>query len=288
MSTNEGKGFWSDLDFCEFEQGYLDAGGIRTRYLHSGEKGTTPLLLLHGTGGHAECYIRNLAEHGKVFDTWAIDFVGHGWSDKPDVDYEIDYYVEHVISVMNTLDFPKAHISGESLGGWVAARLALKYPERVYRMVLNTTGGATMNPAVMEKIKASTRAAVKQPTWDTVKARLEWLMADPKTVTKELIRCRQSIYKQEGFIEALEHILVLQEPEVRLRNNLTEAQWKNINAETLVVWTTHDPTGDDSVGKRIADLIPNSKYILMENCGHWPQFEDPEKFNKIHIDFLLD
>ena len=59
----------------------------------------------------------------------------------------------------------RAHVSGESLGGWVAARLALKYPERLERLVLNTTGGATMIPAVMEKIKTATRAAVETPTW---------------------------------------------------------------------------------------------------------------------------
>ncbi|MAJ10962.1 MAG: alpha/beta hydrolase [Thiotrichales bacterium] len=278
--------FWSDLNHASFEQGYLEAGSIRTRYLHSGERELPPLLLLHGTGGHAECYMRNLSSHGRYFDTWAIDFVGHGWSGKPDVDYEIDYYVEHVASVMDALGISKAHISGESLGGWVGARFALKYPERIMRLVLNTTGGATMNPSVMEKIKVLTRAAVNDPEWDTVRARLEWLMADPATVTDELVRCRREIYMQDGFKEALEHILVLQDPEIRLRNNLSDDEWSNILAETLVIWTSDDPTADDSVGRRIASLIPNAKYELMLNCGHWPQYEDPKVFNEIHLSFL--
>ena len=108
--------FWIDLRAGAFEQGYLNAGGYRTRYLHAGSKGLPPLILLHGTGGHAECYTRNLIQHGTHFDTYAIDLVGHGYSDKPSFPYEIDIYVEHVRAVIDTLGFAKIRLSGESLG----------------------------------------------------------------------------------------------------------------------------------------------------------------------------
>ena len=278
---------WGDLRATSFEQGYLDAGGTRTRYLRSGRRGAPLLVMLHGTGGHAECYSRNLGAHGEHFDTYAIDMVGHGWSDKPDTPYEIDIYVEHLRAVLDALGCERAHVSGESLGGWVAARFALKYPKRVARLCLNTTGGATMNPEVMAKIKASSRAAVENPTWEAVRARLAWLMADAASVTDDLIACRQAIYRQPGFAHAMENILVLQEPEVRQRNNLTDAEWAAITAPTLVVWTSHDPTAPPSVGERIAALIPAARFALMENCGHWPQFEDAATFNRQHIDFLL-
>jgi 2-hydroxy-6-oxonona-2,4-dienedioate hydrolase len=281
------RSLWGDLRGASFEQGYLDAGEIRTRYLHCGAKGAPVLILLHGTGGHAECYSRNLAAHGAHFDTYAIDMVGHGWSDKPDTPYEIDVYVEHLRSVLDALECDRAHVSGESLGGWVAARFALKYPQRIDRLGLNTTGGATMNPAVMAKIKQSSRAAVENPSWEAVRARLEWLMADPASVTDDLIACRQAIYQQPGFLRALDNILVLQEAEIRLRNNLTEAEWAATTAPTQVVWTSHDPTAPESVGRRIAELIPAARFALMQNCGHWPQFEDPATFNRLHIDFLL-
>ena len=281
------RSLWGDLRGATFDQGYLDAGGIRTRYLHSGIKGKPVLVLLHGTSGHAECYARNLSEHGAHFDTYAIDMVGHGWTDKPDTPYEIDVYVEHLHAVLDTLGAAQAHLSGESLGGWVAARFALKYPQRVARLCLNTTGGATMIPAVMAKIKQSTRAAVENPSWETVRARLEWLMADPATVTDDLVACRQAIYKQPGFLRALENILVLQEPAIRGPNNLTDDEWAAIRAPTLVLWTSHDPTAPESLGRRLADLIPDARFALMHGCGHWPQFEDPLIFNRLHIDFLL-
>ncbi|MEO0998206.1 MAG: hypothetical protein AAFX58_11880 [Pseudomonadota bacterium] len=41
------------------------------------------------------------------------------------------------------------------------------------------------------------------------------------------------------------------------------------------------------VGERIAAAVPNGRYTLMQGCGHWPQWEDPDTFNKLHIDFLL-
>ncbi len=278
--------FWNDLRGGEFAQGYLTAGGYRTRYLHAGRQGQPPLILLHGTGGHAECYSRNLLAHGAHFDTYAIDLVGHGYSDKPSFPYEIDVYVEHVRAVMDTLGFHTIRLSGESLGGWVAARFALKYPERVSQIVLNTTGGATMNPEVMQRIKTLTMAAVVTPTWDTVKARLEWLMADPATVTDDLIACRQAIYQAPGMLEAMPHILCLQEPAIRLRNNLTDAEWRAIKAQTLVIWTDKDPTAAVEVGERITSLIPQAQFALMTGCGHWPQFEDPETFNALHLRFL--
>ena len=280
------RSFWADLAQVSFAQGFLVADGLRTRYLRAGDASLPPLILLHGTGGHAECYARNLGAHGAYFDTWAIDLVGHGWTDKPAVDLEIDVYVEHLRAVMDALGHARAHVSGESLGGWVAARFALKYPERVMRLALNTTGGATLIPAVMEKIKQSTRAAVREASWEAVQARLEWLMAAPRVVTDDLIACRQAISRQPGFVDAVERILVLQDPEIRARHNLSDAEWRAIPHETLVLWTSHDPTAGDSVGRRLASLIPRARFVLMEGCGHWPQFEDPATFNRLHLEFF--
>ncbi len=284
---NHHASFWSDLRAGEFAQGFLDAGGIRTRYLHAGNAELPPLLLLHGVGGHAETYSRNLLEHGEHFNTYAIDMVGHGYSAKPDYDYEVDVYVEHLRAVIDALGFDRIFLSGESLGGWVTARFALKYPERLERIVLNTCGGATLNPEVMQRIKSLTMAAVRDPDWDTVKARLEWLMADPATVTDDLIACRQAIYRQSGMVDAMARIMCLQETDIRRRNNLDDDEWAAIEAETLVLWTDKDPTAAANVGEKIARLIPNARFALMTNCGHWPQFEDPPTFNTLHLDFLL-
>src|SRR3546814_7400324 len=90
-----------------------------------------------------------------------MDLVGHGWSDRPEIDYEIPAYTDHVLKVMAALGRDKAHISGESLGGWVAAHMAIHHPEKVDRIVLNTAGGWTAHPPVMERIRPCPRRPPK-------------------------------------------------------------------------------------------------------------------------------
>ncbi|HEY5350798.1 MAG TPA: alpha/beta fold hydrolase [Candidatus Lustribacter sp.] len=99
-----------------FRQGYADANGVRTRYLQAGDAAAPALVFLHGTGGHAEAYVRNLAEHAKYFNTFAIDLLGHGYTDKPAYDYEIPRYVEHVNAFLDAVGVERASLSGESLG----------------------------------------------------------------------------------------------------------------------------------------------------------------------------
>lgn len=279
---------WSDLSKVTFSQGYIDANGTSTRFISSGSPDKPLLLLLHGTGGHAEAYSRNFAAHGEHFWTVAIDLIGHGWSDKPDCNYEVADYGAHVLAVMKALGRDTAHISGESLGGWVAAWLALHHPEKVDRLVLNTSGGWTAHAEVMERIKRLSMEAVRDPSPARIRTRLEFLMHDISKVNDDLVETRRAIYSQPGFVEVMEKILCMQEMDIRRRNMFSDEDTGRIAAPTLVLWTSHDPTATPEEGERIADLLPDSRYEVMNGCGHWPQFEDAEKFNKIHIDFLLD
>ncbi|MBV1901371.1 MAG: alpha/beta hydrolase [Kordiimonadaceae bacterium] len=290
--ANEGSrnytSLWADLHRTSFSQGYLDVAGIQTRYMMAGDQRKPLLLLLHGTGGHAEAYTRNLGPHSEHFWTVAIDMVGHGWTDKPDVAYEIKDYVEHVLNVIKTLGREKALISGESLGGWVSAYIGVHHPEVVEKLVLNTAGGWTAHPEVMTRIKTLSMQAVNDPSWERIQARLEFLMYDNSMVCDDLIETRRAIYSQPGFAASMERIMCLQEMETRRQNMISEAQYQSISAPTLVVWTSHDPTASPEEGKQIADMIPNARYVVMNKCGHWPQYENADEFNRIHMDFLLE
>src|SRR6478735_1020333 len=132
---------WSDLQGVPFSQGYLDAGGVRTRYLHAGDPGRPALVFLHGSGGHAEAYVRNLEAHAEHFSTWSIDMLGHGYTDRPGHPLEVRHYVDHLIAFLYAIGTERAHISGESLGGWVAIRAAVDHPDRIDRLELNIAGG---------------------------------------------------------------------------------------------------------------------------------------------------
>lgn len=279
---------WDDLAEVTFDQGYLEAGGYRTRYLHAGSPENPTLFMLHGITGHAEAYVRNLAAHAEHFNVYAIDFIGHGYSSKPEHPLEIKHYIEQVLAIMDHLGVEKAYFSGESLGGWTTARLAQLHPERVEKILLNTMGGTMANPQVMERLYTLSTEAAKDPSWERVKARLEWLMADPSMVTPDLIRTRQRIFEQPDWQMACEMNMALQNMEIRKRNMLSDADLKEISVPALVLWTTKDPSGPVDEGRRIASLIPGAQFAVMENCGHWPQYEDVETFNKIQLDFFLD
>lgn len=277
---------WNRLADMEYKLSYVDAGGIRTRVLEAGEG--EPLILLHGTGGHIEAYARNIKGLSKHFRLFVVDMVGHGYTDKPDVPYGIDYYSEHLLSLIKALNFDKVFLSGESLGGWVSAWFAAKYPQYVSAMVLNTPGNINNNPEVMKNLKASTLKAVLEANYDNVKTRLEWLMYDKSQVTDELIQARYNIYTQESYQKAVHNIVYLQDIEARLKYTWDEKWCSKINAPTLLCWTSHDPTSTPEEGRELQKIIPGSEFHVIDEAGHWPQWEKVEEFNQVIIDFLKD
>ena len=207
---------WLETLGLEYAQRYVDAGGVRTRLVEAGRDGPT-LVLLHGTGGHAETYARNLARLSRDFHVVAYDMVGHGFTDQPDEPYTLDVYAHQLDALVDALGVDRVFLSGESLGGWVAAWYAASRPERVERLVLTTPGNVRSKPEVMATIRENTMRAVAQASSETVRARLEWLFA-PETrglVTDELVDVRLALYRRPGAESAMANILVLQDPEVR-------------------------------------------------------------------------
>ena len=110
MTSRPYTSVWSDLTQVAFSQGFIDAGGYRTRYLHAGDPKRPTLLLLHGITGHAEAYVRQLMSLGAQYDVWAIDLIGHGYSAKPNHPLEIPHYVDHVLKFLDAIGSETAHI----------------------------------------------------------------------------------------------------------------------------------------------------------------------------------
>jgi 2-hydroxy-6-oxonona-2,4-dienedioate hydrolase len=280
---------WTDLLGTEFAQRYYDAGGVRTRVLEAGDPDRPALFFLHGVNGHAEAYVRNIGAHASEFRVLSVDMVGHGFTDKPmDRDYEIHTYVDHLIALMDTLGLEKVHLSGESLGGWAGIKLAATHPDRLHSLVLNTPGGLTADPAVMERLKTLTLDAVTAPAKEKVQKRLEFLFKDRAMVPPDLVETRFRIYSQPGYREVTEKVLCLQEMEIRRRNMVTAEELQSISVPTLLVWTADDPMAGMDVGEWARDNIPECRWVLLEESGHWPQFEEPERFNRVHLEFLRE
>jgi len=278
---------WPEMATAEFALKTVDAGGVRTRYLEAGRRDAPALVFIHGTGGHLETFNRNVAAHAEHFRVLALDMVGHGFSSKPDHPYEIRHYVKHLDDFLTAVGVDRAHVHGESLGGWIAAQYAIDHPARVNRLVLNTAGGLNTDEQVMQRVYSVTMNAVRNASLETVRKRLEWLVHDPLDIPDDLVELRLAIYSQPGFERAMENILCLQFMDVRMRNVLTDESLARIQSKTLVIWTDHDPTAPVATGERFVKAIPDAQLVVLEGCAHWPQWEETERFNKLHVDFLL-
>jgi len=278
---------WPEIANGSIRLGFLNAGGLRTRFVESGDAGADEaVIFVHGTGGHLEAFTRNLLAHAGAFRTIALDMIGHGFTEKPDHDYEIRHYVQHLLDFCDAAGVKRAHLHGKSLGGWIVAQFAIDHPERVASLTLNTAGGLNTDPAVMQRVYNVTMKAVAEASPETVRARLEWLMHDKSRVTDDLVELRLAIYTQPGFLRAMEHILCLQNMDIRMRNVLTDESLSRITAPTLIIWTDHDPTAPVATGERFQRAIAGSRLVIMDDCAHWPQWEKSDEFNALHLDFL--
>jgi len=276
---------WSELATLDHTLRHVDVGGVRTRVLQAGSG--PDLILLHGTGGHLEAYARDLAGLAEDFRVTAYDMLGHGWSDTPDRPYTIDVLSDHLIGLMDALGIERAHLSGESLGGWVVAWTAAFHPQRVDRLVLNTPGNIANKPEVMVRMRDSTMAAVRDPSDETVRRRVEFLFHHKEMVTDELVNLRRAVYRRPGFVQAITNTLVLQDPVVR-KAYAWEPGWVGkVTAPTLLLWTEHDPTGGLDEAEMLLRWLPDARLHVIADAGHWPQWEKVDEYLRTHRDFLL-
>ncbi len=279
---------WVALGNVAHTIGYLQVGPWRTRVLQAGFDHPDALVLMSGVGGHLEAYTHNIGAFAEHYHVVAYDFPGHGYTSLATADLELPDYVGHLGQLLDVLGIERAHLNGESLGGWVAVKFAAAHPERTRKLVLNTPGGTMAAPEVMDRIRTLTQGAADDPSPERIRARLEWLMADPATVTDELVEIRRAIYARPGFAESMRHIMCLQDPEIRRRNMITDADLAAVPGPAMVVWTSDDPSGPAAAGLGMAERIPAGRFQYVKGAGHWPQWEQRAQFNRLVLDFLAE
>lgn len=282
---------WNDLLGSEVR---YEGRKYRTRTIQAG-KGT-PLILIHGIGGHAEAYSRNLMRLGGRTHAIAIDLIWHGCSSKPPFGDTMPAYAEQVLDLMDAMKLERAFIEGESLGGWVALWMALHQADRLAGIVLNTTAGVRFRAGAVaerpqegrELLRQRSLAAIDSPTAETVRKRLEWLMASPDRVTDELVELRQRFYADPETQTALKAVFndAFTAGGLFDRFALPEERLAEIRTPTLVFWTDKNPGTGPDVGQRIASLIPGAAFYCMNDAAHWPQWEHPEEHDRVILDFV--
>ncbi len=267
---------------------------FKTRVIEAGDG--EPLILIHGVGGHAEAYSRNVVRLGQRFHAMAMDLVWHGFSGKPPYKGQaVPTYARQVLDLLDYLHIEKANIEGESLGGWAALWFALHYPDRLNKLILNTVAGVRFKPGVVDEHPAQGRqllrerslAAISNPTKETIRKRLEWLMASPDRVSDELVNVRCNIYSNPETRRALTDVFSNSFGDGDSDNFLIpEQDLKNIKAQTLILWTEKNPGAGPDVGEYVHSLIPGAEYYCMADAAHWPQWEHPEEHDRVVMEFL--
>ncbi|MGD9796255.1 MAG: alpha/beta fold hydrolase [Acidimicrobiia bacterium] len=282
------RSIWTELRQVSFRQGWIEAGGVSTRFAEAGSPDAPAMIMLHGTGGHWETFAANLGPYSQHFRCIAIDMIGNGFSSKPDVDYEIAVYVDHVLAVMDAFGIERASFIGVSLGSWVSARLAHDHPDRVDKLVFLATAGLIATASNMARIRAERTKAVQDPTWESIKAMFDHLIAEPHNRVDDLVALRQAIYRQPEMLDTIDHILILQDPDARDRNLIAEDEWRRIAAPAFIVASGKDHNEYENTSRRVAALMPHAELFEMPLVRHWPHFEDPATFNAASLRFLLE
>lgn len=267
----------------------------RTRIVEAGQG--PALLLLHGTGGHLENYVRNIAPLARHFRVVALDFLWHGCSQTEGFEPEImPQLVDQIVDLMDDLGLEKAAIEGQSLGGWVAMRFALAHPERLSRLILTTTMGYSpdegavrgyVEPDWSANLESSLEV-LRNPSFDNVRGRMARILADPSRLTEESIRIRQALYSQPALAEVqMRFIREYLGGGAVWQHAITDALARQIVAPTLVYWGEKNRT-PPALGQHLARTVQNGRFHCAADTGHWAQFESAEEHNRVVTDFLLD
>src|SRR3972149_878967 len=274
------------------------------RYFEAGAG--EPLILLHGGGGYAENFTRNVMVYARYFHVFALDAAWFGLGPQPPFQEDImAVWLDQLIDFIDWKGFDSAHVEGQSMGGWTAMSLAREHPERVRKLVLTTATGFTLNIPEMQRrgppaapAGAAPRPAASiadeallNPTFENVKLRMRGLVADPQRIPEELVRIRMKIY---GMPEVSASMLKATAAYRAARPGgdspaskhcLGEKELGEIKAPTFVYWGEKNVT-PPAVGEALARAIPNARYYCHPDTGHWAQFEHADVHNREVLRFL--
>jgi len=252
--------------------------GAKIRYLEAGDATKPTVILLHGTGAQAESWALTMPTLAANYRVIALDQIGFGKSDKPFLKYRVGTYADFLDKFMSELKIEKASLVGNSLGGWVAAFYAIKYPSKVERIVLADASGLAPKEIDFDRVYQ-----LNNSTRDEIRANMKLLFANPALQNNEALVDQffsQRIAAGDGYT-----ISSLIES-IKRKEDFLDARLGEIKKPTLIIWGKQDGLLPVSDGERFNKGIAGSRLVVFDNCGHVPQFEKAADFNKTVLEFL--
>ncbi|DBB08794.1 TPA: hypothetical protein ACH3X3_007456 [Trebouxia sp. C0006] len=285
------------LDFMSrLQRSTIDAASltcpVETAYLGPSEYGSqhqdqAPVLLLHGFDSSSLEFRRLLPLLERSLEAWAVDLVGWGFSDsgaasqsnmklgpKQKRDHLYAFWKEKIKRPMIVV--------GTSLGGAIAMDFALEYPDAVKKLVLVDAQGFIdgLGPwRVAPKFLINLLVQVLKST--AIRKYAGDLAYNDKALATDdaLLIGRLHTYLS-GWAEA--NVAFIQSGGYSLSKRIPLVQ-----QECLVVWGRNDKILKPDYAEQFSQVLPKSKLVWVENCGHCPHLEQPQALADCIVDFAL-
>jgi pimeloyl-ACP methyl ester carboxylesterase len=286
----QGRSRWLDIDWREHQRWVR----VQDRWVNLVEMGEgKPVLFVHGLGGSWQNWLENIpAVAGAGYRAIAVDLPGFGASAMPAEKISISGYGQFVGALLEELDTGPVALVGNSMGGFIGAEVAIRFPEHLEQLVLVSAAGISVEHDRNEPVLAAMYRTERLMTMavaglaaraDAVttrpglrKALMYVVAAHPDKLPGALVAEQVRGAGKEGFLPALDALT-----DYPIRERL-----KEIAAPTLIVWGSEDrlvPVRDADV---FEERIPDARKVVFEDTGHVAMLERPERFNRLLLDFL--
>jgi pimeloyl-ACP methyl ester carboxylesterase len=281
---------WREVDWPSHLQ-CVELHGSMVNYVDIGSGDREPVVFVHGLGGQWQNWLENIPRSAQERRVIALDLPGFGMSEVSRAEITISKYARCVEALCQHLELGRVALVGNSMGGFVSSEVAIRYAERVERLVLVSAAGISSAnvyraPALLAgRIVGALTAygaarhgqMAKRPV--TRHAALSFVARRPSLLAPDL--AWEAMIKGAGrpaFQPALRANLVYD-----FRDRLPE-----IGCPTLIVWGENDSVISVRDAAEFERLIPDSRKLVMKDTGHVPMLERPTAFNDVLMDFLAE
>jgi pimeloyl-ACP methyl ester carboxylesterase len=240
----------------------VQIGQYNIHYLVAGTG--RPLVLVHGLGGSAGDWMRWILEFkSKGFRVYALDLLGFGRSDSPDVDYSISLQSSIVRQFLDNQGLRHPDVVGVSMGGWISLKLAVDSPERIGRLVLLDSAGLTFDPVNV--------ALLRPESFEQLLKANAIITSRPSTALPGFIaRDALRISKQNwAGGRALDSMLS--------GKDLLDGKLGAVTMPVFIAWGRQDLLIPLSVGEAMHREMPQSTLFVAEGGGHIAAFQCQDK-----------
>lgn len=258
-----------------------------THYQLNGPSDGQPVVLVHGFSVPYFIWdptFKFLTESG--FHVLRYDLFGRGYTDRPQVRYNIDLFCKQLRELLDTLGLDRIKLVGLSMGGPISASFTARYTSKVEKLVLvDPAGGRAVTLARI--LKGATAPGFGELAFGLVGRRqmtrsVKSDFYDPANI-KAFVEQYMIQMKYKGFMRAILSTV---------RNGMlgefssTYREVGNQGTPTMLLWGRDDKTVPFSHSEDILAAIPQAEFHAFDHCGHLPHYEKPDEVNPLLLEFL--